>query len=334
MEVVINYENLNDFCEKNNFLIVSMDELKKENMYVDLRYATDNNFVGYRVYPENMPIIINKIIWDKMKKINNSLKEKGLCLLILDAYRPIEIQKIFWDFYISQNNSEDETLVANPNKYGTHNITMNAIDIMPLKLDGSFIELPSEFDDFTGKANIHYDGCSENAKINRDKFIEIVTSNGMIVNEDEWWHFYDNSLLEYGMKYNYKDSKFKPVDEEITFKLVKGEDDMDKDMVYYKKMIYKDIALLCALSMISIIGGAIARSNLVALCSIGFLIVEFIMLKIKKEKVLGIFSMIFGVSMCSLFLIERSLFSFLYLFFGFFFIIHVFYFLKKIQSNN
>lgn len=221
MEVIINYDNLDSFCEKNNFIIVSGDELKKENMYVDLKYATDDNFVGHRVYPKDMPLIINRIVWDKMKNINNSLKKEGLCLLILDAYRPIEIQKIFWDFYVSQNNSEDETLVANPNKYGTHNITMNAIDIMPVKLDGSMIELPSCFDDFTGKANIHYDGCSDTAKENRDKFIKIVTASGMTVNEDEWWHFYDNSLLEYGMRYNYKDSKFKPVDEEITFELVK-----------------------------------------------------------------------------------------------------------------
>ena len=144
-----------------------------------------------------------------------------MCLLILDAYRPIEIQKIFWDFYVSQNNSEDETLVANPSKYGTHNITMCAIDIMPVSLDGRKIPLPSEFDDFTGKANIYYDECSEEEKENRDKFIRIVTSNGLTVNEDEWWHFYDNSLLEYGMKYNYKDSKFKPVDEEETFILIK-----------------------------------------------------------------------------------------------------------------
>lgn len=220
MEIIINYDNLDSFCKKNGLLRISDEILREENMYKDLKYATDDNFVGRRVYPKDMPLIINKVVWEKMKKINNSLKEEGLCLLILDAYRPIEIQKIFWDFYVSQNNSEDETLVANPNKYGTHNITMNAIDIMPVRLDGSYIELPSCFDDFTGKANIYYDGCSVLAKENRDKFIRIVTSNEMSVNEDEWWHFYDNSLLEYGMRYNYKNSKFKPVDEEITFKLI------------------------------------------------------------------------------------------------------------------
>ena len=44
-------------------------------MYVDLKYATDDNFVGHRVYPENMPLIVNKVVWEKMKKINDDLKK-------------------------------------------------------------------------------------------------------------------------------------------------------------------------------------------------------------------------------------------------------------------
>ena len=220
MEVIINYDNLDKFCKKNNFLLISKEELKRENIYLDLKYATDDNFVGRRVYPKDMPLIVNEVVWGKILKINNSLKEKGLCLLILDAYRPIEIQKIFWDYYTKESGEEVETMVANPNKYGTHNITMNAMDIMPVKLDGSFIELPCEFDDFTGKANIYYDGCSDEAKKNRDLFLEIVLSNGLLVNEDEWWHFYDDSLKEIGMIYNYKESKYKPVLEEETFTLV------------------------------------------------------------------------------------------------------------------
>lgn len=220
MEVIINYDNLNSFCEKNDFLTISNEELEKENIYLDLKYATDNNFVGHRVYPINMPLIVNKMIWSKIRKVNDRLKKDGLCLIILDAYRPIEIQKIFWEYYKQENGDGVETLVANPEKYGTHNITINAIDMMPVKLDGSAIALPCEFDDFMGKANIYYDGCSEEAKKNRDNFLEIVKANGLVVNEDEWWHFYDESLNEYGMIYNYKNSKFKPIDEGITFKLV------------------------------------------------------------------------------------------------------------------
>ena len=126
-------------------------------------------------------------------------------MLILEAYLLIEIQKIFWNFYVLQNDCEDETFGVNPNKYGTHNIAMCVVDMMPVNLDGSMVLLPSKFDDFTCKANIYYDGCSNIEKVNRYKFIEIAISNGLVV--------YDDSLLEYGMKYDYEDSKFKPVDE-------------------------------------------------------------------------------------------------------------------------
>lgn len=221
MEVVINYDNLESFCDKNGFIIVSLPELVKENIYLDLKYATNNNFTGHRVYPVNMPLIINKKIWEKVKKVNDVLKKDNLCLLILDAYRPVLVQKIFWDYYALEKNNVNELLVANPNKYGTHNITMHAIDLMPVNLDGSLIELPSCFDDFSGKANIYYEGCSTLAKTNRDNFLQIVTSCGFIVNEEEWWHFYDDSLKDYGMSYNYKDSEYKPIDEDLVFKIDK-----------------------------------------------------------------------------------------------------------------
>jgi D-alanyl-D-alanine dipeptidase len=68
-------------------------------------------------------------------KINNELKQKGFCIKIYDAYRPIEIQKLFWEFFYQEHGYYDENLVANPNKYGTHNITINAIDMFKENLD-------------------------------------------------------------------------------------------------------------------------------------------------------------------------------------------------------
>lgn len=221
-ELVINYDLLDEFCEINNFIIVTDNMLVENNIYKDLIYSTDRNFTGKSVYPKDMPIIINKIIWDKLIKINNELKEQGLCLKIYDAYRPIEIQKIFWEDFYNSHGYYDETLVANPNKYGTHNITMNAVDIFIVNLDGSDAELPCEFDDFSKKANIYFEDCSDKAKYNRDLLINTANKYGLIVNVDEWWHFYDNSLEEYGMKYNYSQSEFVPKKEEKAFILKKN----------------------------------------------------------------------------------------------------------------
>lgn len=217
VELIVRKELLNEFCELNDFLIISDDMLKEHNMYKDLVYSTDNNFVGKKIYPEDMPLIINKIVWEKIVRINEELKEHRFCLKINDAYRPIEIQKIFWETFYNTHGYYDETLVANPSKYGTHNITINAVDILLVDLNGNDVELPCEFDDFTEKANIYCDNCSKKAKQNRDLLISIAQKHGLIVNVDEWWHFYDNRLENFGMKYNYSMSEFVPKKENEVF---------------------------------------------------------------------------------------------------------------------
>lgn len=219
IELVIRYDLLDEFCEINNFIIVTDEMLEENNMYKDIVYATNNNFVKKSVYPKDMPIIINEGVWEKIININNELKEHGLCIKIHDAYRPIEIQKIFWEDFFDTYGYYDETLVANPNKYGTHNITINAMDIFVVKLDGSEVELPCEFDDFTGKASIDYNECTEAAKNNRDLLIYTANKYGLLVNNDEWWHFYDIRLKEYGMKYNYSQSEFVPKKEKEVFSI-------------------------------------------------------------------------------------------------------------------
>jgi len=218
-KLIIRHDLLEEFCQINNFITITDEMLKENNMYKELIYATENNFVGKRVYPKEMPLIINKDIWKKLININNELKKHNLCIKIYDAYRPIEIQKIFWEEFYNNYGYYDETLVANPDKYGTHNITINAIDIYVVNLDGSVAEVPCEFDDFTGKASIHYKNCSEKAKYNRDLLIAIASKNGLVVNVDEWWHYYDKKLEKYGMKYNYSQSELIPKKEDKVFVL-------------------------------------------------------------------------------------------------------------------
>lgn len=223
-QLIINKEKLESFCKTNNFIMITNDMLKKEGMYKNLVYTTNDNFVGKSAYPKDMPIIINKEIWNKLIRINNDLKKLKKSITIYDAYRPIQIQKLFWDYFYDTHGYHDETLVANPNKYGTHNITINAIDIFITNIDGTSLELPCEFDDFTGKANIHYKNCSQEAISNRDLLITTAKKYGLIVNEDEWWHFFDDSLIEKGMKYNYSNSNLIPQLENETFLLINNKE--------------------------------------------------------------------------------------------------------------
>lgn len=218
-KLIINYDLLDEFCKVNNFIIITEDMLIKNNMYKELIYATNNNFIGKSIYPNDMPLIMNKEIWNKLIRINNDLKRQNLGLKIYDAYRPNVVQKIFWEYFYDINGYYDETLVANPNKYSMHNITLNAIDISLVNLDGKEVELPCSFDDFTLKANIYFNDCNEKAKENRDLLINTAKKHGLMVNTDEWWHFYCDSLKKYGMKYDYSKSKFVPKLENKVFSI-------------------------------------------------------------------------------------------------------------------
>ena len=99
MKLKINFSELENFCKENDFILVDDETLRKERIYKNFVYATDNNFVGKAVYPEDMPIILNKLVWDKLTKMNNELKLRGKSITIYDAYRPIQLQKLFWDFF-------------------------------------------------------------------------------------------------------------------------------------------------------------------------------------------------------------------------------------------
>ena len=219
MNLKINFNELEKFCQENDFILVDEETLRKEGMYKNFVYATDNNFVGKAVYPEDMPIIMNKEVWNKLTKMNDVLKLKGKSITIYDAYRPIQIQRLFWDYFYEVPGYNDETLVANPDKYGTHNIKINAIDMFITNIDGTYLELPCEFDDFSEKANIYYDKCSKEAMKNRDLLIDTAKKYGLIVNESEWWHFIDERILEKGMKFNYLESNLIPTGQEKVFVL-------------------------------------------------------------------------------------------------------------------
>ncbi|HQU94195.1 MAG TPA: M15 family metallopeptidase, partial [Pyrinomonadaceae bacterium] len=76
---------------------------------LDIRYATDNNFVGKTVYPEARAFL-QKPAAKAVAKVHKKLRKQGLGLAIFDGYRPWSITKLFWEV-----TPEDKRMfVANP----------------------------------------------------------------------------------------------------------------------------------------------------------------------------------------------------------------------------
>src|SRR5688572_14989109 len=82
----------NDKREAHLVELVTLDNSIK----LDIRYATDQNFVGRAVYPAARAFL-QKPAAQAVVRVHRKLKKQGLGIVIFDGYRPWTITKLFWD---------------------------------------------------------------------------------------------------------------------------------------------------------------------------------------------------------------------------------------------
>lgn len=155
----------------------------------DLRYATENNFTGRKVYPSSI-CLMQKATAEKLVKANKEFAKKGLRLKIWDAYRPVYVQKIFWDIV------SDTRFVADPSKRCWHSCGI-AVDVTLVDRNGNEMEMPTGFDDFSEKASRDYKNNSKEAQKNMDNLTEVMERNGFMTISTEWWHYEDTDRDKY-----------------------------------------------------------------------------------------------------------------------------------------
>jgi len=83
---------------------------------LDIRYATDDNFVGRKVYPEAR-VFLQEEAARAVVRVHRELVRNGLGLVIFDGYRPWSITKLFWEV----TAEEKRKFVANPERGSKHN---------------------------------------------------------------------------------------------------------------------------------------------------------------------------------------------------------------------
>ena len=78
---------------------------------LDLRYATENNFMHRVMYPEKPTFTFLRLPAAKaLFQVQKELNKKGLALKIFDAYRPYFVTEKFWELV------HDDRYVADPKK--------------------------------------------------------------------------------------------------------------------------------------------------------------------------------------------------------------------------
>lgn len=173
--------------------LVELVKLSK-SIKLDIRYATDNNFVGKKVYPEARAFL-QRPAAEAVVRVHKKLKKQGLGLVIFDGYRPWAITKLFWEV----TPDDKRKFVADPAKGSKHNRGC-AVDLSIYnRKTGELIAMPSGFDEFTERASPDYTGGSDEERANRDLLRKLMEEEGFTVNANEWWHFDYKTWQDYAI---------------------------------------------------------------------------------------------------------------------------------------
>ena len=151
---------------------------------LEVRYATTNNFLGTRFYDEARAFMQRPAAL-AVVRANGRLRPLGYGLLVHDAYRPWYVTKMFWD----ATPPDKRWLVANPAQGSKHNRGA-AVDLTLYHLaTGRAVEMPSTYDESTGRAFADYPGGTSLQRWHRALLRNAMVAEGFLVNPSEWWHF-------------------------------------------------------------------------------------------------------------------------------------------------
>jgi len=161
---------------------------------LDIRYATDRNFVGRPVYPEARAFL-QRPAAEALVRAHRALAGDGYGVLVFDGYRPWSITKLFWEV----TPRDKRAFVADPRKGSKHNRGC-AVDMSLYELaTGQEAAMPSAYDEMSPRAYPDYPGGTAEQRARRDRLRAAMEREGFTVEPNEWWHF------------NYKDWRQYPI---------------------------------------------------------------------------------------------------------------------------
>lgn len=153
-----------------------------KDLVVDLRYATPDNFLKRKVYPDDARCLLLEETLKRLSKAADALRAKGFRLKVYDCYRPRSVQWEMWKIFPKPG------YVADPRTGSNHNRGA-AVDLTLAKLDGGDVEMPTPFDTFSEAAHQGYPGGTEASRKHREILREAMEAQGFKPNGMEWWHF-------------------------------------------------------------------------------------------------------------------------------------------------
>ncbi len=151
---------------------------------MDLRYASTNNFMHRKLYPENTKnSFLRKPAYQALEYVASDLARQGISLVIFDAYRPYAVTVEIWI------PVKDERYAANPAKGSGHNRGV-AVDLtLADSKTHQLLSMPTDFDNFSDSARQDFNGTDAKRIANRNLLKRTMEKYGFIPLPTEWWHF-------------------------------------------------------------------------------------------------------------------------------------------------
>jgi CubicO group peptidase (beta-lactamase class C family)/D-alanyl-D-alanine dipeptidase len=171
--------------------LVELTELDP-SIKLDIRYATDNNFLGAVMYTQARAFL-ERPAAEALVRVHRALAKRGYGLLIHDAYRPWRVTKLFWD----ATPDSGRGFVANPARGSKHNRGA-AVDLTLFDLaSGKPVKMVGGYDEFSPRSYPDYPGGTGLERWHRELLRSSMEAEGFTVNEVEWWHFDHQDWRQY-----------------------------------------------------------------------------------------------------------------------------------------
>lgn len=155
------------------------------SLVLDIRYATENNFMKQKVYPCPQALL-RKVAAEALFEAHQKFKEHGYRIKIYDGYRPLSVQWILW------NKTTNKNYVANPKKGSNHNKGC-AVDMTLIDENGNELNMGTEYDFFGKEAHhtfIDFPAKTKDEILKNRKILKtIMESVGFKSISNEWWHY-------------------------------------------------------------------------------------------------------------------------------------------------
>ena len=164
-------------------------------VFVDLRYGSEDNFLGRAVYPSGSPALLHRVAFERLSKSLKHLKaaRPDLGFLIFDALRPRQAQWKLWNAVV---NTPQQKYIGDPQRGSIHNFGF-AIDLtLWSEPEGRELDMGTAFDHFSELAEpqkememLAQGRLAEQHIQNRKTLRAAMEFGGFSGIPHEWWHF-------------------------------------------------------------------------------------------------------------------------------------------------